>query len=190
MIRINWPRFRRRNYSVITATLLLFGVFIGQEVQAQKPVFSTHPKTQMVCAGYPATFSVMVGGANPMSYQWRFNGEELAGATQSAYTLPNVQPEHGGIYSVVASNLFGTATSSNALLNVGTVAVGGTGAVTNVPLDLTNAVSLAAGASWRACRWHGGCLGRQQQPPVHCAGRSRQRRQCRRRKLPQHGIAG
>jgi len=147
MIRTNWPQFRRRNYSVITATLLLFGVFIGQEVQAQKPVFNTHPKTQMVCAGYPATFSAMVGGANPMSYQWRFNGEELAGATQSAYTLPNVQPEHGGIYSVVASNLFGTATSSNALLNVGTVAVGGTGAVTNVPLDLTNAVSLAAGAS-------------------------------------------
>jgi hypothetical protein len=51
-------------------------------------------------------------------YQWLFQGVPIAGATNSSFTLNNVQLTNGGNYSVVVSNLFASVMSSNALLTV------------------------------------------------------------------------
>jgi hypothetical protein len=54
----------------------------------------------------------------PLSYQWTFNGTNLAWATNNVLTLTNVQPANGGIYAVTVSNFYALVTSSNAVLTV------------------------------------------------------------------------
>ena len=53
-----------------------------------------------------------------MSFQWRLNGTNIAGATTSTLVLTNVQPYHQGNYSVRLTNSAGVLDSSNAFLAV------------------------------------------------------------------------
>jgi uncharacterized lipoprotein YddW (UPF0748 family) len=82
------------------------------------PAILSQPQDQTVVAGQNASFSVTATGTGPLSYQWRFNSTNLAGATASSYTRTNAQPAHAGHYSVVVTNAAGAVTSSNALLTV------------------------------------------------------------------------
>ena len=64
-------------------------------------------------------FNRLLGNTVPASYQWFFDGTiALAGATSPTLSLVNVQPAEAGTYSVAMSNLFGSVTSSPALLTV------------------------------------------------------------------------
>ncbi|PYJ08410.1 MAG: hypothetical protein DME25_01620 [Verrucomicrobia bacterium] len=69
-------------------------------------------------AGSDVTFSVTATGTAPLSLQWRLNGKNIAGATDSGVTRTNVQGADAGNYSVVVSNVAGTVTSTNATLTV------------------------------------------------------------------------
>jgi beta-galactosidase len=71
-----------------------------------------------VFEGENPVFKVAVRGTPPFDYQWRFNGINIAGATNASLLLSNVTPADAGVYSVVASNAFGTVTSSDAVLTV------------------------------------------------------------------------
>lgn len=53
-----------------------------------------------------------------MTYQWQFNGADIAGATRSTLTLTNVESTHNGNFRLMVRNGFGTTPSSNALLAV------------------------------------------------------------------------
>jgi len=83
------------------------------------PVIVSDPQAQMVTAGGVAVFVVSATG-NPLpSYQWFFNGiNNLPGANSSTLTLTNVQDTQAGQYSVVVSNLIGSATGAPAALVV------------------------------------------------------------------------
>lgn len=83
------------------------------------PIITTQPAGQTVLAGSSATFSVVAVGTSPLTYRWRFNGTNIAGATGSSYTNSNVQATSVGNYSVVVSNAYGTVTSANAALDLG-----------------------------------------------------------------------
>jgi hypothetical protein len=91
--------------------------------------------------GTSATFQVLAYGADPLTYQWRLYGTNLLGATNSSYTITNVQPEHAGTYSVVVTNTYGSITSSNATLKVRTEPV-----ITQQPQAVT--VNASANASF------------------------------------------
>ena len=82
------------------------------------PYFFSQPADRTAYVGTPVIFTAAAGGAPPLSYQWRLNGDNLAGATTSRLTLPAVQLTNAGNYSVVVSNNLGSVTSSNALLTV------------------------------------------------------------------------
>ncbi len=82
------------------------------------PAIIAQPASQSVLAGSNATFTVTAAGAPPLSYQWRFNGTNIAGATATALILANVQPAQAGSYSVRVTNTFGSVISSNAVLAV------------------------------------------------------------------------
>lgn len=82
------------------------------------PVIVTHPQSQSVNAGATVAFSVTSSGTAPLAYQWRFNGANLAGATESSCLLTNVQSQDAGSYSVVITNLAGSAVSVDAILTV------------------------------------------------------------------------
>jgi len=68
--------------------------------------------------GGAAFFSVLSSGRFPLFYQWRFDGTNLAYATNATLTVNNMTVNQAGNYSVVITNSLGSATSSNALLSV------------------------------------------------------------------------
>ncbi len=82
------------------------------------PSISRQPQDQNVLAGQAASFEVTALGYGTLAYQWRFNGLPLAGATKSNLTISNVAALDAGLYSVVVTNRYGSATSSNATLTV------------------------------------------------------------------------
>lgn len=100
------------------------------------PKIGTQPISQTVTAGQSATFAVTTSaGTAPLNYQWRFNGTNITGATNSNYTLANAQTNNVGSYTVVISNVAGSVTSSAATLTVKyalaiTTTTGGTVAAT------------------------------------------------------------
>jgi hypothetical protein len=80
------------------------------------PTFITQPQSPVVVTqGENVTFCVTLAGTLPLTYQWRFNGVNLAGATGSCYTRNNVQTNDAGTYSVVVSNVAGRLTNSTVL---------------------------------------------------------------------------
>lgn len=82
------------------------------------PTISQQPQSQTAVAYSDVFFSVVAGGEGPFTYQWRFNGPDIPGATNSVLSLPNVQPNQAGNYSVRVFNSVGSLLSSNAVLTL------------------------------------------------------------------------
>src|SRR5262249_4702593 len=76
------------------------------------------PTNQTVGEMRTAVFSVGATSAQPLTYQWRFNGKSVAGATLSTLTLSNVQGNQAGDYSVLVTGSAGSLTSLTAVLTV------------------------------------------------------------------------
>jgi len=83
------------------------------------PVILGDPFSQSAFTGRDCTLSVVASSSEPPRYQWRFNGVNLPGATNSAITIRSIQLAEAGSYSVVVSNALGSATSQTAVLSVG-----------------------------------------------------------------------
>src|SRR5258707_742281 len=83
------------------------------------PTITTQPGSQTVTAGQTTTFAVAAAGTAPLSYQWKKNGVNIAGATAASYTTPaTTTSDNGSSFSVVVTNSSGTVTSSAATLTV------------------------------------------------------------------------
>ncbi len=96
----------------------IYNASIAGKCDASAPFITTQPANQAAVAGGSASFFVMVAGTSPFNYQWQFNGTNLNGATNSVFTLVNVQPVNAGNYSVTITNAYGLAASSGATLTV------------------------------------------------------------------------
>ena len=66
------------------------------------PVILSGPSSTTVCSGTSVTFVVVASGSN-LTYQWRKNEEEIAGATTASYTIPIVTSGDAGNYDVVVT---------------------------------------------------------------------------------------
>jgi len=82
------------------------------------PAVAVAPANQTVAPGNSAMFTAAVGSASALSYQWILNNTAIAGATNSTYTVPNVQSGSMGFYWVAVSNSAGTVNSAVAILTV------------------------------------------------------------------------
>jgi arylsulfatase A-like enzyme len=88
-------------------------------VSGTAPSITTQPANKTVNVGQTARFSVTATGTPPLQYQWRKNGADVPGATNSSYTTPaTVAADNGSLFSVVVSNSGGSVTSNNATLTV------------------------------------------------------------------------
>jgi alpha-tubulin suppressor-like RCC1 family protein len=78
------------------------------------------PSSQTVAVGQTAAFSITAISPDPLSYQWVFDGTNIAGANNSSCSISDVQSNNAGAYSVVISNAVTSANivSSNAVLTV------------------------------------------------------------------------
>ena len=69
--------------------------------------------------GSPVWFGVSAVGAEPITYQWRFNGAPIADETNSTYTIASAQSSNAGTNDVVVTNPFGSVfTTNHAILTV------------------------------------------------------------------------
>lgn len=90
-------------------------------------VILTSPSDAVSTVGSTATFSVVANGTPPISYQWKWYGTNVSGATSSTWTTPALTLAHSGSsVSVAVSNAYGSANSSTATLTVNPAGTVGT----------------------------------------------------------------
>ena len=79
---------------------------------AQLPAFDQQPLGMTNVAGSTVSFTSHAVGNALLGYQWFFTGGSLTGATNAALTLTNIQSTNAGKYWIIATNSYGSATSS------------------------------------------------------------------------------
>ena len=86
------------------------------------PTFLVQPVSHDAESGSTVTFTPLVTGGIGMNYRWRFNGVplvndgDISGATNMILRITNMSSNRAGTYSLLVTNLGGTATSSNTVL--------------------------------------------------------------------------
>lgn len=88
------------------------------ETTPEAPTFLLEPMDLEVNVGEIAEFISDATGIPDPTYQWYFEGAELAGEITQTLTIPNVQIGHAGEYEVVISNSVTSVTSTAAILTV------------------------------------------------------------------------
>ena len=88
------------------------------------PILTSQPTNLTITAGANASFSATANGVPPISYQWLqngtnvFNGGNLAGANSNVLVLTAATMTNSGNYTLIATNFYGSITSSVAVLTV------------------------------------------------------------------------
>jgi hypothetical protein len=107
------------NYSVVVTNI------VGSVVSSSAaltvlvpPAIVTPPADATILAGGNAAFTVTATGTAPLTYQWKKNGVNIAGANSATLNLNNVSATDAASYTVVVGNAAGSATSSAAVLTV------------------------------------------------------------------------
>lgn len=137
---------------------LLYQESVGMSKGGAPPYVASPPASQSADIGDNVTFSVIADGTSPLTYQWLMNGTNIAGATNATYTCPDAQISNAGNYQVVITNLYGSVTSSIAVLTFGSQPLGFNGSgldwvvsedgfsVYSPPVVTGNALTLTDGA--------------------------------------------
>jgi hypothetical protein len=83
---------------------------------AELPAIVQPPANVSTNSGTTVTFAVEARGTGPLTYEWRFQNQPIAGANSSTLTLTSVQPTNEGTYEVRVSNSYGSASASATLV--------------------------------------------------------------------------
>lgn len=101
------------NYGSMTSSVATLAVLLIP------PGIALPPLSQTVPYGSNAVFSVTPSGSPPFGCQWFFNGSIMGAQTNASLSLPGVNTNQAGGYSVVITNLCGSITSRIATLAIG-----------------------------------------------------------------------
>lgn len=83
------------------------------------PIIATAPQAQTVQVGERASFTVIVHGSQPLSFQWQRDGVDIAGANAASFSTGDATAlDAGARFRVVVRNAGGEVTSAEALLRV------------------------------------------------------------------------
>jgi subtilisin-like proprotein convertase family protein len=91
-----------------------FRLTVGRPVS----IIENPPSSLTVTQGNNASLRVAAVGYGTLSYQWRFNGANISGATNSSLEFDYAEPSHSGSYSVSVAHEFGSIESSRCNLKV------------------------------------------------------------------------
>src|SRR6267142_2352538 len=114
-----WVHERFCPYLAVAVSCGIQCFILPQTAHALAPAIYGQPVSQAVLPGSNATF-IVTAALPPLAYQWRFNGGNLSGATNSALTITNVQAANIGTYTAVITNISGVITSVPATLALAT----------------------------------------------------------------------
>ena len=92
-------------------------VSVTTTITLSAPVILTQPTSQHICTGSGLLLSVTANYAS--TYQWNLNGTPITGATNASYTVTTAASANAGNYTVSVTNGLGSATSSVAIIAVG-----------------------------------------------------------------------
>jgi hypothetical protein len=116
------------------------------------------PQNALVRPGSNATFNVFATSVQPLTYQWRFNGVDIPGATSPSLLVTNAGLAEAGVYTVRVDDGIVTVISSPASLVLlvnplitrhpisQTVVTGGN---VTLSVSVTNTATLPMGYRWR-----------------------------------------
>jgi hypothetical protein len=113
-----------------------------------KPEIQIQPADQSATPGQSVSLYASVLGSPTLTYQWFFGTTNIANATNSAYTITNLQAGSSGSYSVIVSNSYGLATSrvaSVTYIPAPNVTVNPVGEVVDVGGSVTFSASASGG---------------------------------------------
>jgi hypothetical protein len=83
------------------------------------PTITGQPQDQSIEVGQTAQFYVTADGVGPFSFQWKRDGQDIAGATNYSLFISNVQESDSGAqFTCLVSNEGGSVSSSNATLTI------------------------------------------------------------------------
>jgi hypothetical protein len=106
-------------YAVVVRNPAGFTISTGVPLSVNQPLeILAQPQSRIIDIGGNATFNVFAVGSGTLSYQWRFNGADLPGATAASFTVTNAQPADSGNYSVFVSDSGQSLASAEATLSV------------------------------------------------------------------------
>jgi hypothetical protein len=91
---------------------------------AQPPTITQAPAARPVYPGGNGLFTVAASGTPPLSFQWKQNGVNIPGATNTALIIANAGPANAVNYSVAVTNEAGGVVSANAALTIVTPTAG------------------------------------------------------------------
>ncbi len=100
-------------YAVVASNAL--GVVTSSTVTLKVTPISvaiTSPQSVTVGSGSNLVIDASVGGTPPVTLQWYRDGVAIPGATGPTYSLNNASVFDAGMYTLVASNAYGSVTSS------------------------------------------------------------------------------
>lgn len=82
------------------------------------PSIVVEPVSNAVCENDALTLTVSATGFDPLSYEWRFNGVTIPGASGPTFTIDPATPLDVGIYDVVVSNVCGSVASTTVMVSL------------------------------------------------------------------------
>jgi len=105
------------NYNTVLNQYAYYDNFSVQAL-LRSPSIASPPTNHLATLNTAVSLNAGAVGARPLSYQWYFNGTPLGGQTSATLTLPSFQAANEGNYSVIVTNLYGSATSAPAVLTL------------------------------------------------------------------------
>jgi hypothetical protein len=90
--------------AVTIRRLTLFFASVAVAAGQVATTFTTQPISQTEAVGGNVTFTVAATGTAPLAYQWFKDGNEVAGATGSSFTISGVKLADGGSYQASVTN--------------------------------------------------------------------------------------
>jgi Immunoglobulin I-set domain/Fibronectin type III domain len=94
---------------------MLFDNYLITAGPSLAPKILLGPQNQTISAGNNAFLGALASGAPPLSYQWYTGGNPISNATNSSLFLTGLTAGQAGNYSLVVTNLYGSASTAATL---------------------------------------------------------------------------